>query len=437
MKHLLYNVATFLLRLLPAQWARATCTKASVVNPRSRAATQQMLVDVSMLYQTDAKTGIQRVVRAILLQLVQSPPEGCTICPIYATRQNGYCYANADFLTTVQRATTKDAQPVQVQAGDIFLGLDLAAHLVPRHQAQLLEWKRNDVKLHVMVYDLLPLLNPDWFSNAAFKNFKRWTRWIAVYADSAICISAAVKDQLATLLNNKYRLAIDALPIQTIVLGADIRTSKPSTGLPPDSALLLNQIRSAPTILMVGTLEPRKGYQQVLDAFEILWETPNAPHLMIVGKPGWKTEDLQVKLRSHPCKGQQLNWLEDASDEFLEQLYSECKGVLAASLAEGFGLPVIEAAVLNKPVLARDIPVFREIDLPNISYFKANTALELAKAITEWANHPPSKVPTEAQKQCYSWEATTRQLVRQLYAPMQANSIAKRLCVVTPEQGAH
>jgi glycosyltransferase involved in cell wall biosynthesis len=437
MKRLLYIAATLLLCLLPAQWARAICKKNSALNARSHTTIQQMLVDVSMIYQSDAKTGIQRVVRAILLQLIQSPPEGCDICPIYATRQNGYYYAETDFLTNAQRTTAQNARPVQVQAGDIFLGLDLAAHLLPIHQAQLLEWKRKGVKLHVMVYDLLPLLNPDWFSSTAFKNFKRWTRWIAVYADSAICISAAVKDQLASLLNDKYHFAANALPIRTIVLGADIRTSKPSTGLPSDSALLLQRMRCTPSVLMVGTLEPRKGHKQVLDAFELLWETPNAPQLVIAGKPGWMTEALQTTLRSHTSRGQRLIWLEDASDELLEQLYAECKGVLAASLAEGFGLPVIEAAVLSKPVLARDIPVFREIKLPNISYFKADTARELANAITEWINQPPSKTPTEAQKQSYSWEASTRQLVQQLYAPMQAPCTEKNWCVLAPKQGAH
>jgi glycosyltransferase involved in cell wall biosynthesis len=437
MKHLLHTIAALFLRLLPAKWARIACKNNPTANVTTNMTARQMLIDVSMIYQTDAKTGIQRVVRSMLSQLLKSPPEGYDIRPIYATRKNAYCYAETDFLMVAHRTNIQSSPPVKVRAGDIFLGLDLAAHLLPIHQAQLLEWKRKDVKLHVVVYDLLPLLNPDWFSSTAFKNFKRWTRWIAVYADSAICISGVVKDQLATLLNDKYQLAKNALPIRTIVLGADIRTSRPSTGLPSDITLMLQQIRSTPTVLMVGTLEPRKAYQQVLEAFEILWQLPNAPRLLIAGKPGWKTETLQAKLRSHPSKGKQFIWLEDASDELLEQLYAECRGVLAASLAEGFGLPVIEAAVLSKPVLARDIPVFREIDLPNIAYFKADTAYELANAITDWMNQPPSNAPTEAQKQGYSWEESARQLVQQLYSPMPATHTVKRLCATAPKQKAH
>ena len=203
----------------------------------------------------------------------------------------------------------------------MFLGLDLSAHLLPRHQSQLLKWKRSGAALHLMVYDLLPLQNPEWFNAKTTRNFSRWIQWVAVYADSAICISEFVKVELAAWLAARFGLPAGALPTSTIVLGADIEASAPSDGLPPDADFLLARLRTTPAVLMVGTIEPRKGYDQALAAFERLWQQPGkAPLLVIAGRPGWKTDALQKTLRAHPQAGKRLIWLDDASDEFLSLL---------------------------------------------------------------------------------------------------------------------
>src|SRR3546814_2021872 len=103
--------------------------------------------------------------------------------------------------------------------------------------------------------------------------------------------------------------------------------------------------------------------EQALEAFEALWlegRGPTSPQLLIVGQAGWKTDALQQRLITHPLRDKHVRWLNDASDEYLEYLYASCAGLLVASRGEGFGLPLIEAAAHNKPVLARDLPVFRE-----------------------------------------------------------------------------
>ncbi len=357
--------------------------------------TRQLLVDVSVIYKSDARTGIQRVVRSLLLQLLKAPPVGYSVRPIFATRQHGYRYATSHFLEQAAQAQATASMPmptekqkeVQVKNGDLFLALDLAAHLLPRHQAQVLSWKRGGVKVHVLVYDLLPLQHPEWFQARTTRNFKRWIKWLAVYADGAICISETVRLELRTWLSASFGMPPATLPASTIVLGADIDASAPSDGLPADATFLLARLRSIPAVLTVGTLEPRKGYDQVLAAFEQLWQqqgTLTFPILIIVGRPGWKTEALQEKLRKHPQANQRLFWLEDASDEYLARLYAACSGVLVASKAEGFGLPLIEAALHHKPVLARDLPVFREVALPGVTFFCGDSPASLANNITAW-----------------------------------------------------
>ena len=417
-------VPAWLIKCLPVRFARQCASKTNPATATSGKPERQLLVDVSVIHQSDARTGIQRVVRSLLLQLLQAPPAGYRVCPIFATRQHGYCYAAAGFLEQPAQALDAAGRPVQaevqVQSNDVFLGLDLAAHLLPRHQKQVLRWKRSGVKLHVVVYDLLPLQHPAWFNPKTTRNFERWVKWLAVYADTAVCISETVKLELHTWLGARFDLPRNALPASTIALGADIDASAPSSGLPVKAEFLLARLRNTQAVLMVGTLEPRKGYDQALAAFEQLWQQSGpTPLLVLVGRPGWKTEALQEKLRIHPQAGKRLFWLEDVSDEYLAHLYAACGGVLVASRAEGFGLPLIEAALHNKPVLARDLPVFREIALPGATFFSGEEPARLATAITNWLPKLVHDSGSNVRPRQYvtTWQTTAKQLLEVLGLP--------------------
>lgn len=402
---------TSLIKLLPVKAGRRLVqqgkVRQSALSPRGRG--KQILIDVSVIVQNDARTGIQRVVRALLLQLLSAPPSGYRICPVFSSRDHDYCYA-PDFLQLDANAGLA-LERVTVEQGDIFLGLDLVAHLMPRHHAQLVAWKNSGVKLHVVVYDLLPLKYPNWFNPKTSKNFRRWMRTVAVFADSAICISNAVGTELAGWLASHYGISKEIFPIKSFLLGADIEASLPSRGLPDGSTHLLEQLKDKPTVLMVGTLEPRKGHLQALAAFEQLWQRGQDVNLVIVGKPGWKTESLQLRLLNHPLNSTRLHWLKNISDEMLKSLYEVCTGVLIASEAEGFGLPVIEAAYYAKPVLARDLPVFREIAGEAITYFTGSSAESLARVLIAWLENPFSEQGRVAAIPPPSWKSAARELL--------------------------
>lgn len=435
MMHLARQMPAWMITSLPVRRGRQlACEIATAASFASNQPALQLLVDVSVIHQSDARTGIQRVVRAMLLQLLQRPPAGYRVCPIFATRKHGYRYAAANFLDRPAAAVNAETSPVQVQPGDLFLALDLAAHLLPRHQAEVLRWKRSGVKVHVLVYDLLPLQHPEWFNPKTTRNFERWIRWLAVYADSAICISETVKRDMHNWLKVHFGLPAAALPASTIVLGADIDASAPSGGLPGDAHALLAHLRKTSSVLMVGTLEPRKGHDQVLAAFEQMWQQVEpAPSLVLVGRPGWKTEEIQENLRSHREAGQRLFWLEDVSDEYLTCLYGACRGVLVASRAEGFGLPLIEAALHGKPVLARDLPVFREMKVPHLTYFDSDTPAGVAVALAHWlAQIENLALPSSSNISALNfptWKISAAQLLQALglqctsKSPMNANVI--------------
>ncbi|HQS02826.1 MAG TPA: glycosyltransferase family 1 protein [Halothiobacillus sp.] len=373
-------------------------------------AQKQLLVDVSIICQNDAQTGIQRVVRALVSQLLgNQAPDGYIVRTVAASRKSPYRIID----WPGQQATVTAARKISIRPGDIFLGLDLCTRIVPAQQKQLAQWQRSGASLNFMVYDLLPLQHPQWFTEKTVAYFQRWLRSLAVLADQIICISPQVARDFNDYTIDRYRFPDHWIPIQTIPMGHDIASSQPSFGLPQDFEQTLEKIRQPNTILMVGTLEPRKGHEQVLSAFDHLWQSDKDYRLVIVGRPGWKTEALQERLKTHAELDQRLFWLDDASDEALDLIYHACAGVLIASWAEGFGLPLIEALGYGRPVLARDLPVFHEQQNPNITFFKTEKPIHLAHVVQDWItkiseqNRMPPSVDSTSQK---AWTDSSKAL---------------------------
>ena len=114
-------------------------------------------------------------------------------------------------------------------------------------------------------------------------------------------------------------------------------------------------------MLHVGTIEPRKNIELLLDVWKS-WvaEDPSAPALVLCGRRGWKSDALLAAFDRAAAAG----WLQHAGyveDDALAALYRRALAVVCPSLYEGFGLPLIEALAAGTPVVASDIPVFREV----------------------------------------------------------------------------
>lgn len=377
----------------------------------------RLYVDLSVIARGDAGTGIQRVVRAVWQALLAQAADRFDVIPVAGSARGRYRRIPDDFLARplARLPWSWGAARLSPQAGDVFLGLDLAAHVVPRNRAQLDRWQQRGVKLAFVVYDLLPVLKPDWFSARTQSHYRAWLDLITRQADRLICISQTVAVELAAWSNAQQMDRASAAPmIATMRLGASLAESKPSLGLPSDATATLGWAREGHTVLMVGTVEPRKGYDQALAAFETLWAGAGGgadTRLLIVGRPGWKTEALQARLRHHPEAGARLRWIDNASDEYLEQLYAACAGLLLASRGEGFGLPLIEAAAHGKPVLVRDLPVFREVAPAGVHYFCGDDPETLANALRSWRH---AGRPVQSPAADFSWAGAAAELIDQL-----------------------
>lgn len=358
----------------------------------------ELLVDVSVILRADAHTGIQRVVRSLLRALLDADLSGYVVRPVCATRKTGYVYAPLDaplFKGRPQVMPTRYG-PVHARRGDIFLALDLAANILPQHRRQLARWRRDGCQVATVMYDLLPEHHPRWFNPKTRRNYRAWLRTVTKISDRIVCISHEVADELQRWVVARPWRGHRQLRIDSMRLGSDLEESLPTKGLPADADLILGRLARQRVILVVGTIEPRKGHACLLPAFERLWREPFGEDLVLVfvGRPGWKTERLQEQIRAHPEKARRFLWFDDASDEFLNRLYAVARGVIVASYGEGFGLPLAEAARHDVSILARDLPVFKAMKLANVTYFSDDAPNSLAASIESWLNGSETKTST-------------------------------------------
>ncbi len=342
-----------------------------------RAAKPQLLVDISELVQRDARTGIQRVVRSILHEWLSHPPDAYEVRAVYATTEKlGYRYADQFVQNFLGKPGAYAANPdaaIDYASGDIFLALDMQPQ-VQIYQSPFYQNLRNHgVDVRFVLYDLLPITMPQFFPEGAEANHSRWVS-VAAQTDGVICISQSVADEFKAWCRKQESTNLPQ--IDWFHMGADIESSTPSQGLPADSSETLDKLSMRPTFLMVGTVEPRKGHAQVLDAANALWNSSTDFNLVFVGKQGWKVDRLVDDLQGHPQLGERLFWLQGISDEYLAKVYAQSDCLIAASYGEGFGLPLIEAAQIDLPIIARDIPVFREVAGDYAIYFNSAAGLE-------------------------------------------------------------
>lgn len=375
---------------------------------------RQLLVDVTLLARHDDRSGVQRVVRNLLHALHAAPPPGWRIAAV-ADAGGHYAYSayGAPAGADTDADTDTGPAPIRVAAGDIFLGLDLCPDQVPHNRAVFEDLRRHGVRLYFVVYDLLPLLLPEMFAAGASPWFARWLHTVAGVADGLLCISGAVADELLAWLAEHPAPHPGTLRVGHFPLGADLQADPAADAVLADSeAAALAALAGRPAWLMVGTLEPRKMHAQALDAFELLWARGSAACLVIVGKPGWMTAQLEQRLQQHPEQGRRLHWLRHASDAALLRLYQECSALLAASAGEGYGLPLIEAARHRLPILARELPVFREVCGEHASYFSGGAA-QLAAALDDWPRrHALGQIPDPGAIAAPDWAHSAAQLLR-------------------------
>lgn len=407
-----------------------------------RASARQWLIDISGTHRSDPKTGIQRVVRSLVWALIKTPPVGCRIEPVYLSDEGGrwhYRYAREWTAGALSCPSGwMPDEPVDFCRDDLLLIADFISELAvfADHDGVFQSVRRQGARIHFFVYDLLPLQMPHCFPPDQF-GYGKWLNTLARVADGAMCISESVAQDLRAWLNTSSPQREEPLSVGWFHLGADIQHSIPTAGVTKNFDATIARLKASPSFLMVGTLEPRKGYLQTIEAFSKLWKDGHEVNLVIVGTEGWRGMPDEMRrtipkimhsLRSHRELGKRLLWLNGISDECLEKVYAASTCLIAASEGEGFGLPLIEAAQHRLPILARNIPVFQEVAGPHATYFDGLAPEPLAGAVLQWLDmHARKLSPESSHMPWLTWEQSASVLVKKLNTVRPKDTHAARI----------
>ncbi|MGD0020850.1 MAG: glycosyltransferase family 1 protein [Smithellaceae bacterium] len=374
---------------------------------------RKLFLDVSAVIKTRVYTGIQRVARAICYELVRECKK-IEVVPIYTNVDEHEFYRAGLLIDHIlgNLAGTTENSHIEFCSGDILLYLDHHPSVAISNIDKTRYLRNKGIAVYHVVYDLLPVQYPQYFWPGLCDEFVTWLKAVS-YADGALCISRTVAIELRQWLDTNIPRRRRPLKIGWFHLGADFENSIPSLGIPADGYDTIGKLASGASFLVVGTIEPRKGHVQTLAAFEQLWAAGVDVNLVIVGKKGWGSKNFVNKLLSHPQRGSRLHWIEGISDEYLEKIYASCICLIAASEEEGFGLPLIEAAQHKISIIARDIPVFREVAGDHVFYFKGREPQALTEAVRQWLElYSQGKAPQSDNMPRLTWKQSAEQLIK-------------------------
>jgi glycosyltransferase involved in cell wall biosynthesis len=170
------------------------------------------------------------------------------------------------------------------------------------------------------------------------------------------------------------------------------------------------------TWLSVGSLEPRKNFDVLLDALQIYWEQSKTRRkLRIAGGKGWKSEATWNRTRDFERRGmmQHLGYVPDTE---LERLYREAFALVFPSHYEGFGLPLIEAMSQACPVITSTNASLPEVGGDAVLYWDGKSAESLAAEMLrlerEETYYVSLSIKSLARAHTFSWEKAARELRR-------------------------
>jgi glycosyltransferase involved in cell wall biosynthesis len=239
--------------------------------------------------------------------------------------------------------------------------------------------KNKNVKVLAVIYDLIPILNPEFFNEDEAKKFRYYIQALSNVCDYIVFNSEKVKSDYVSLGWNFHA------QLYVIHLGAHEKNYLPRLFPKPSKS-----------IICVSTIEPRKNHIQIIKAFDELLDMGFSFHLNIVGNYGWKfAEEIILE---HPEYGARLRWFKNLNDAEVSKLYRSSSIALSASLQEGFGLNIEEALAYRTKVIANDIAPFNERKQDNLYFYNGET-FDLVNKIIEveeipWREENYSKIRT-------------------------------------------
>lgn len=319
-------------------------------------------------------------------------------------RYAGYAILQTPFLTAWVAGRIQRLQP---GPGDLLLMPD--AFWAYDVLSPLQKKRYKHLAVIPMIHDLIPLTHPQYCDANFIRTFRKLLPKLCRRASAFICISHATRQTLQQFLLEGNLMREHDLPMALWYSGSDL-ASEPDAGI--DKLPIRDEIRIADAsqlrYLMVGTIEPRKGYDYVFHTFSALWEEGRTDTLVIVGRIGWMCEALLQSMLQSPYYERYLFVYTDANDRELDHLYRTASALIFASRVEGFGLPMVEAMQNGLQIIASDIDVFKEIGGNYPKFFKVGDQEALKTIII---NFDPATQRHDSLSSWYTWDEAAFELM--------------------------
>lgn len=302
-------------------------------------------IDITQLEKQRVNTGIQRVVKEFLQKAITK--DKTTTYKIIRYNQTlkkmqllqnkevelflkDIKYFNFSILKTINIESIKATQTT------LFFDIDSPWNAPYKRDKLYPTLKKNGFLIFNLIYDLIPIVLAQHVQKIVVENYKSYIQTVYNYSDFTMCISESTKKDF---LSYKTSLNINRyIPTKVVGLGSDFLRVQNSS-----DDKIFNHILEKKYILFVGTLEPRKNQEDVLDAFEILSNKYDDINLVFIGMKGWNQDQFFHRLDTHPLRDKRLFWLKNIDDATLYHFYENAFLVTYLSKYEGYGLPIVES----------------------------------------------------------------------------------------------
>jgi glycosyltransferase involved in cell wall biosynthesis len=368
-----------------------------------------LYVDCTSTLRSGLNTGIQKVVWALVDQAdVFTEVLGIDCVPIAYQFNAFYRLVDAKH---VSLETQGDFKPVEFIYRDIYLCPD--AFWTMNMFRRYAFFRDHGVSIATLIYDLIPLSFQEFVAPEEIAVFEEALLSVINYSKLFFCVSHATRrDLLAYCLMRDIPLQTDrchVIPLAPALQNLSYRTVASSNRLP-----------EKPFFLMVGTVEPRRGYKEALREFRTYWASGGDRPLLIIGKLGGAGLSISNELLAVTEGGLPLTWLQDSEDNEVTAAYQHATAVVSASKAEGYGMSVSEGLAYNGLVLANRLPVFGEFAGSLPYYFDIDTEGDLVRLLDKVDVLKRHVVAADMG----NWEET-------------ATVLARHLTRISPAHGSH